>query len=101
MPRAIWWQVLPDVLRSIHTLSMQSTGLSPHITLYKQLPEVPLQRTLMRHTAGELMLESWGWEEDHPYTVDGYIYVAAMEAISRSGTRSLLMCRPTWIARTT
>ena len=81
MPGSMWWQVLPDVLRSIRTLSMQSTGLSPHIILYKQLPEVLLQRTLMRHTAGEPMLESWGWDEDYPHTMDGYVDVAPMEAI--------------------
>ena len=77
----MWWQMLLDILRSICTLSMWSTSLSPHVILYKQLPEVTLQCALMRHTIGEPMLESWGWEEDYPHTTDGYIDVAAMEAI--------------------
>ena len=41
-PGSRWWEVLPDVARSIRMLVAKGTGLSPYLLTYKQHPELGL-----------------------------------------------------------
>ena len=62
-PGGKWWEFLADIARSVRLLPAWATSTSPHVLVFKQYPEIPVEGHL-RATSSEVSLEKVGEHVD-------------------------------------